>query len=64
MTRHVLTLASAVILFVGLMLSPLAFMGIGYGTPKGFGVAAVTFALIALGIVGVVKFHRRGRRSD
>jgi hypothetical protein len=59
MKRAILTLGSAIALFVGILLSPLAFMGIGYGSPRGYAVAAGTFVLIALGIVGVVRFYRR-----
>jgi hypothetical protein len=57
--RATLTIASGVVFFVGLILSPLAFMGIGYGSLTGYGVAVVTFAMIIVGIVGILRFYRR-----
>jgi hypothetical protein len=34
-------------------------MGIGYGSLTGYGVAVVTFAMIIVGIVGILRFYRR-----
>jgi hypothetical protein len=55
----VLTVAAAIVLFLGLVLTPLGAMGLGYGTTTGYAVAALTVCLIVVGTLGVVRFWRR-----